>query len=79
MERVLHLECPFCHGELIWGEDVNISDVEDTKETNDTDIMSNYTCSKCGRYFEIFYPSQEDQINLFNEYWGNNKDKKNNE
>lgn len=68
IEQATHLECPFCHGELIWGEDV-VNDIQDTEPDNYADTISNYTCRNCGRYFEIFTPSQEDKEELFKDYW----------
>lgn len=63
-----YLKCPLCGGELIWGNDEMASDVIGGDYENDDDaLISFYTCSVCGRMFDIIDPTEEEKSKL--SYW----------
>lgn len=64
-----HIVCPLCGGEMIWDSNANASDVCDFYEDDDEAVVSYYTCSKCGRNYEIIDPLREERDNEYKEYW----------
>lgn len=70
-----NLKCPLCGGELAWHSDQNAADVSDEYEGDESAIVSYYTCSRCGRDFEIFDPTKEERENEYRGYWNNESHK----
>jgi DNA-directed RNA polymerase subunit RPC12/RpoP len=67
------MECLFCGGRLIWDSDANIEDVHSMAEEGDGGVASYYTCSRCGRSYEICDPIKEERETAYREYWDNCK------
>ena len=65
-ERNYH--CLFCGGDLIWDSDENLDTVSGC-EDDDEGIVTFYTCSNCGRFYEIADPQKEDRETTYKEYW----------
>lgn len=64
-----NLKCPICGGDLVWGNDFDACDVSDNYEKDDGAVVSNYTCSKCGRYYEIYEPCKEEREGEYRDFW----------
>ena len=65
----MHFKCYFCGGALGWNSDFNASDVCTDYADDDPAVCSYYTFQRCGRSYEIIEPSQEEQQQLWNDYW----------
>ena len=63
------LRCLFCGGELIWDSDANIEDVHCDAQDGDGGVATYYTCSKCGRSYEICDPIKEERETIYKDYW----------
>lgn len=64
------MSCYFCGGQLIWNTDENTCDVYCGEYDEDDDgIVSVWTCSRCGRMYEIIDPPREMKSD-YPEYWG---------
>ncbi len=63
------IKCPLCGGTLIWGGDANACELSDMYDDDDEAISSNYTCQRCGRFFEIYDPPKEEREEQYREYW----------
>lgn len=50
------MKCLFYDGELIWDSDANLEDVCCEALEGDGGIVGYYTCSECGRSYEISDP-----------------------
>lgn len=46
----VRMKCFICNGEVIWGGDFDNEDYG----LEGSGIVSNYTCSKCQAYYEVF-------------------------
>lgn len=72
------MRCFYCCGDIIWNNDFDESDVIGHDTSGDSGrIVSYFTCSVCGREYEVFEPSDEDKLSQYSKYWdfGNQKDK----
>ena len=67
------LRCPLCGGDLIWGGDAMASEICDEYSEEDTAVWSNYTCSVCGRYYEIYEPNEDERKGEYCGYWDRQK------
>lgn len=65
------LKCLLCDGELVWDSDANLEDVSSEAFENDGGVVSYYTCSKCGRSYEISDPVKIERETTYREYWEN--------
>lgn len=50
------MKCYHCNGELLWGGDHDMDDIDD-----DEYIVTNLTCIKCPTYVEVFYKIEKDE------------------
>lgn len=55
------MKCLFCNGDLIWENDFQANEVSDMYEDDDDAVVGFYTCSKCGRKYEIYDPPKEER------------------
>lgn len=62
-------KCFFCGGDVNWESDANASDVSDMYDEDDTATVSYYSCSRCGRSYEIIEPPKSERETFFNDYW----------
>ena len=65
------LKCLLCDGELIWDSDANLEDVCSEALEGDGGVVGYYTCSKCGRSYEISDPIKEERETVYKNYWEN--------
>lgn len=63
------LKCIFCDGDLRWESDANADEVYDNYEGDDGAVIGYYTCTKCGRSYEIVDPPKEERDGEYKEYW----------
>ena len=61
--------CIFCGGELIWNSDTNLEEICSEAQEDDGGVVSFYTCSKCGRSYEICEPIKEERETTYKDYW----------
>ena len=48
------MNCWHCGTELIWGGDNSMDELNDNEES-EYDFWSNFTCTKCQAYVEVFH------------------------
>ena len=64
------MKCPFCGGELAWNSDFNANELYDGEYSEDDPaVVSYYTCTRCGRPYEVCEPAQEEREGEYSEYW----------
>lgn len=63
------MNCYFCGGDLIWDSDSNANEIGTNYDDTDPATVSFYTCSKCGRSYEIYEPSMEEKRVDYNDFW----------
>lgn len=68
--KTRHFKCLYCGGDLCWGEDAPANEVCVGYDEEDTAVWSIYTCSGCGRNYEISDPPREDRETAYAAYWG---------
>jgi predicted RNA-binding Zn-ribbon protein involved in translation (DUF1610 family) len=64
--------CYYCSTKLIWGGDNLCNEESDDYDDNDTAVLSNFVCPTCGCYYEIWQPTKDDRINIYNDYYKEN-------
>lgn len=64
-----NLKCPFCGGDLIWGNDFEACDLYDYYSEDDGAIVSNYKCSLCGRNYDVYEPRKDERETTYKDYW----------
>jgi len=63
------MHCPKCGGELILDSSMSLCDVYDNAEGDTEGIVDYYTCSKCGREYEICDPNKDERDGEYSDYW----------
>lgn len=63
------LRCIFCGGELRWESDADAYDVSDMYSDEDGGVCGFYTCTRCGRFYEVLDPPREERETRYRDYW----------
>lgn len=61
------MKCLICGGELCWSSDFTRNDV--FGDGDEEGIVSYYTCTVCGREYEVSDPTSEEKEGQYSDYW----------
>jgi len=68
-ENDIYMRCFLCGGPLCWNSDFDAYDVSDMYEEDDYAVCGFYTCTCCGRYYEVLDPPREERDTTYRKYW----------